>query len=353
MRDTGIGIADDKLLHIFDAFTQADSSTSRRYGGSGLGLAISKRLITAMGGEIGVESKLGEGSLFWFEVPFEPGDAINLPVASANEALPIDPRRILLAEDVRVNRDIIHTVLERDGHRVTIAENGREALDLVQRETFDLILMDVHMPVMDGLNATSAIRTLGGPAGATPIVALTANVMASEQEKCRRAGMDAVLMKPIDWEQVRDAIRRYARGGSNGEEQLPPQSHGERPITGGDRSYTPASPILQKLAELDAIAPGLGHRVGTQFLCDGPTRLAELASALKRGDADTVTSLAHAIRGSAANVGADAIAQASGAVEDFGRADNLEDAQSSFAALLEAFERARAELSAAGMKDAA
>lgn len=323
VRDTGIGIAEDELLHIFDAFTQADSSTSRRYGGSGLGLAISKRLVTAMGGEIGVESKLGEGSLFWFEVPFEPGDAINLSIASDNAALPIEPRRILLAEDVKVNRDIIHTVLEREGHQVTIAENGLEALDFAQRDTFDLILMDVHMPIMDGLDATCAIRALGGLAGATPIVALTANVMASEQEKCRRAGMNAVLMKPVDWEQVRDAIRRYARGGREGKEQLPGASQDLRPKMVGAQSDNPASPILQRLAELDAMEPGLGHRVGILFLDDSRARLGDLAVAFECGDADAIFSLAHAIRGAAANVGAEAIAQASETLEVLARTGDL------------------------------
>ena len=162
VRDTGIGISEEALPHIFTAFTQADRSTSRHYGGSGLGLAISKRLVDAMGGRIGVESRIGEGSLFWFEIPFAPGDAINLPVAASRHAVPVVPRRILLAEDVELNRDLIRTVLERDGHDVVITANGRQAVEMASRERFDLILMDVHMPLMDGLDATRAIRASGG-----------------------------------------------------------------------------------------------------------------------------------------------------------------------------------------------
>ncbi len=203
VQDTGIGIPVDKQKDLFLAFRQADHSTKRRFGGSGLGLAISKRLIEAMGGEIGFESCEGRGSLFWFEVPLAQGDPVRLPTeAQASRRLPLR-RRILLAEDVELNRDIIRATLERDGHEVVIAENGREAVDLACGSSFDIILMDVHMPEMDGLEATRAIRRLPAPVGDLPIVALTANVMAAEQAKCMEAGMMGVVMKPIDWDRLR------------------------------------------------------------------------------------------------------------------------------------------------------
>jgi signal transduction histidine kinase/CheY-like chemotaxis protein len=294
VRDTGIGIAAEQQLHIFSAFTQADNSTSRRYGGSGLGLAISKRLVDAMGGEIGVESRLGEGSLLWFEVPLAIGEVANLHQEGLSDAPALAPRRVLLAEDVELNRDIIRTILERDGHRVAIAENGREAVRRVRQERFDLVLMDVHMPVMDGLDAARAIRGLPGPAGATPIIALTANVMAAEQEKCRVAGMDGVLMKPIDWTEVRGVIARYGpyEGQSAGDGQddapgfdadvlaeiagiMPPERLGEH---GKSLSLDVASLADSEAGADLALLAEFAHRIVSQAGMLGLSRLSSRAS---------------------------------------------------------------------------
>ncbi len=206
VEDTGIGIAPDKQKDIFDAFTQGDNSTNRRFGGSGLGLAISKRLVTAMGGSIGVHSKPGEGSCFWFEVTLGAGEAVRVAPDDGSAASAPKPRRILLVEDVELNREIIRSMLERDGHEVAVAENGREAVRLVRGSTFDIVFMDIHMPVMDGIEATRLIRKFSPPKCDIPIVALTANVMAPEQQKCREAGMNDVLMKPVDWDRVRSCL---------------------------------------------------------------------------------------------------------------------------------------------------
>ena len=209
IRDTGIGISPEAQTHLFTAFMQADHSTRRQYGGTGLGLAISKRLVEAMGGSIGVDSKEGAGSVFWFEVPFAEGDAIQSEVSGDELTATPAPRRILVAEDVELNRDLIRTVLERDGHDVVFAWNGRQAVELVRQFSFDLILMDVQMPLMDGIEATRQIRELDGPGADVPIVALTANVMAAEQDKCLKAGMNDVLLKPIEWARVREVICQY------------------------------------------------------------------------------------------------------------------------------------------------
>lgn len=211
IRDTGIGIPAENQARLFNAFTQADRSTTRKYGGSGLGLAISKRLVDAMDGTIGARANPGGGSVFWFEILLEEGGAEqpsdNGPVITA----PVVPRRILVAEDIALNRDVIEAMLTRDGHQLTFVENGQEALDLVQQSPFDIVLMDVQMPLLDGVEATRLIRQLAPPAGDVPIIALTANVMASEQLKCLQAGMNSVLMKPIDWEAMNRVIAQVGQ----------------------------------------------------------------------------------------------------------------------------------------------
>jgi signal transduction histidine kinase/ActR/RegA family two-component response regulator/HPt (histidine-containing phosphotransfer) domain-containing protein len=209
VRDTGVGIAGASLDHLFEAFTQEDRSISRRYGGSGLGLAICKRLVEAMGGRIGVDSTLGVGSCFWFELPLEPGDRATLvqPRQSASRA--VEPRRILIAEDVDINRQILAARLGGQGHTLVFAEDGAQALARVQQQPFDLVFMDVQMPVMDGVEATRRIRRLPGPEKDIPIVALTANVMARERDRYLGAGMNDCLMKPIEWDQLDAAIARY------------------------------------------------------------------------------------------------------------------------------------------------
>jgi CheY-like chemotaxis protein len=199
VRDTGIGIPEEMQAALFDAFVQAEGSTTRRYGGTGLGLAISKRLVEAMGGAIGVESAPGKGSLFWFEVPLEVGDAAVAAARVDLDPASVPPLRLLVAEDAEANRELLREMLGRHGHAVAFAANGAEAVGLAARERFDAVLMDVRMPVMDGVEATRRIRALPPPAGRVPIVRLTANVVASERERYLAAGMDACLAKPVDW----------------------------------------------------------------------------------------------------------------------------------------------------------
>jgi CheY-like chemotaxis protein len=207
VHDTGIGISKEKQAELFRPFVQGDSSTTRQYGGSGLGLAISKRLVEAMGGTLGVDSLPGVGSRFWFEVVLEAGDAV---VDERTELDPatVPPRRILLVEDVELNRRLLQMMLSAHGHEVVFATNGAEAVELVAREWFDVVLMDVQMPVMDGVEATRRIRRMEGPVREVPILGLTANVMASEQERYLAAGMNACLTKPVDWDQLFAALAR-------------------------------------------------------------------------------------------------------------------------------------------------
>jgi signal transduction histidine kinase/DNA-binding NarL/FixJ family response regulator/HPt (histidine-containing phosphotransfer) domain-containing protein len=210
VRDSGIGIPEEQRSRLFDAFTQADRSTTRRYGGSGLGLAISKRLVTAMHGEIGMESIPGVGSHFWFEIPVEIGQISAVTRPLSLEHAPVRPLRILLAEDVELNRDIVRDMLSRHGHEIVFAKDGREAVDRAMQEQFDVVLMDVQMPVMDGVEATRRIRALEGPARHLPILGLSANVLASEQSRYLAAGMNECLSKPINWTQLFAALARHS-----------------------------------------------------------------------------------------------------------------------------------------------
>ncbi|WP_298162231.1 PAS domain S-box protein [Brevundimonas sp.] len=208
--DSGIGIAPEKIDGLFDRFTQADASTTRVYGGTGLGLAISRRLIELMGGEIGAESRPGEGSTFWFEIPLieAEGDV----GTEADYALALAPgTRILLADDAPANRELVRIILSGWGVELDTVCNGAEAVDAASRSDYDVILMDVHMPVMDGMDATRAIRALGGARAALPILALTANVQPDQVEACARAGMDGHVGKPIQISELIAAIAGASR----------------------------------------------------------------------------------------------------------------------------------------------
>jgi signal transduction histidine kinase/DNA-binding response OmpR family regulator len=204
--DTGVGIPPEALPKLFQEFSQVDGSISRRFGGSGLGLAISRRLVECMGGSMTVESTPGIGSTFSFEVVLQ-----DAPAATASDRpmrkSPTSRRlRILFAEDNATNRLVVSRMLERMGHRVDLVEDGRQAVEAVHATPYDVVLMDVMMPEMDGLTATRIIRSEPPPVGSTPIIGLTANAERSKQEECREAGMNGFASKPITAERLAAAI---------------------------------------------------------------------------------------------------------------------------------------------------
>ena len=206
--DTGIGIAPSAIGGLFQRFQQADGSISRAFGGTGLGLAISKRLVELMGGRIGVESELGKGSTFWFEAPLPPSAPVRAEasVPAANAAA----LRVLLVDDLPANREIGRLVLEACGCAVALAGSAEEAIEQLAAAAFDVVLMDVHMPGTDGLEATRRIRTSGRPWSRVPIVAMTANVLPEQVRMCLDAGMDGHVGKPFRPDELIDAITQAA-----------------------------------------------------------------------------------------------------------------------------------------------
>jgi len=219
VRDTGIGIAEEKQKDLFQTFTQADGSTTRQYGGTGLGLAIVRQLVLMMGGKIGVESVPGQGSAFWCELEF--------PVAAAGtqtQEQQENPSQaeegalqgcILLVEDNKVNQMVADKMLSGMGLAVDFAENGEKALAALAGKRYDLVLMDCQMPVLDGYEATRAFRSRE-PQGEKrlPIIAMTANAMAGDRQKCLEAGMDDYLAKPVKKELLRKMLGQWLPGAS-------------------------------------------------------------------------------------------------------------------------------------------
>jgi signal transduction histidine kinase/ActR/RegA family two-component response regulator len=218
--DTGIGIDPLTLATLFQPFTQAERSTAGAYGGTGLGLSISARLVAMMGGTIGAWSEPGDGSRFWFELPLRRADGSQNPATAGRDLFlvgaPVRPRSlpvagplVLVAEDNPVNQVLAVRLLEKCGYRAEIVGNGRDAVTAVERESYAAVLMDCQMPELDGYAATREIRRREADASRLPIIAMTANSMAGDREKCLEAGMDDYVSKPIDSTELREALARH------------------------------------------------------------------------------------------------------------------------------------------------
>jgi len=339
--DTGIGIPPENHAAIFEAFSQADGSTTRRFGGTGLGLSISASLVRLMGGRIWVESHPGLGSAFHFTAGFDTPASVVAPVEPlahdapvptgakpANRAgqsfgatssqpavseterpLIIQKKKILLVEDDLVNQRVAVGLLTRRGHEVIVANNGREALQALERDTFNIVLMDVQMPEMSGLDATAAIRTRERQTGGhIRIVAMTAYAMNGDRERCLRAGMDGYMSKPIDKKILFASVEQE----ESGEKAAP------APIEAIDQND-----VLERLGGDEH----LFAEVIRLFLEECPHHLAHIKSAVDHRDAERIRTAAHALKGAAGNLSANGLFEAAHVLERIGAEARIEAAE--------------------------
>jgi signal transduction histidine kinase/DNA-binding NarL/FixJ family response regulator/HPt (histidine-containing phosphotransfer) domain-containing protein len=298
VRDTGIGISKEAQAKLFGSFVQADSSISRRFGGTGLGLAISRRLVNAMGGDVGVESEIGKGSEFHFilDLPIgaEPADR----AATLDDGAGLRPLRILLAEDNLVNQKVALGLLKPGGHAVDIANDGREALARASEADYDVVLMDMHMPNMDGIEAAKAIRALPGPRGRVRIVAATAGALQSDIDRCLAAGMNAYIGKPIVPEKLFAALRDAAGAARVEADAAEPPTAQERLAASDDVVHEGVLGELESQLGRETVALLVDDYVATSDQV-----LADIAACRAADDLAGWTRAAHSFKSAAANMG--------------------------------------------------
>ncbi|HUM90753.1 MAG TPA: ATP-binding protein [Candidatus Competibacter sp.] len=315
VRDTGIGLTPEQQKQLFRAFSQADSSTTRKFGGTGLGLAISRRLAALMDGEISAESEYGKGSTFYFSAPFDRGKECTTPIQAETDSRRSMPRlefarlhgaRILVAEDNPLNQQVVRGFLAKVGVDVVIAENGLEAIQIAQRQSFDVVLMDLQMPIMDGLQATRELRQIPRLTN-TPIIALTANVFQTDIDRCIAAGMNDHVGKPIKTDELFSKLGKWltnpiAQSADNAlllsastVSAIDPQPKPESLPPGLD-----ISAALGRLGDDEA----LFKRVVDLFRRTEVETPHQIRAALATGDVELGRRLAHTLKSTASTVGA-------------------------------------------------
>jgi two-component system, sensor histidine kinase len=305
VRDTGVGISKQGQASLFQMFNQVDGQSRGKFGGTGLGLAISKRLVDLMGGRIGVESAMSKGSIFWFTLPLRPGTASRVTIIpagagavpggalAASQGALVAKLRILVADDNPVNQQVAAGMLRRGGHLVDIVGDGASALEAVAKGAYDLVLMDVEMPELDGFEATRRIRLLDGTKAAVPIIALTAHAMRGDEARCIEAGMSDYMPKPISRQRLDDAVRTWGRHPASGLRvescQIIDQS------------------MLDEL--LETTGPDVGLLFDT-FLADSTSRIAAIRLAVAKSDITLLELELHSLSGAAGTMGLPALVAA-------------------------------------------
>ena len=362
VRDTGVGIPADRIDRIFESFSQADASTTRKFGGTGLGLTICKHLAKLMGGKIWVESELGKGSTFHFTVQTRlPVDDKQLVLEQSGRTGRVDhdlgrrlPLRILVADDNVINQKVAQLLLENMGYRADLAANGLEVLAALDRQRYDVVLMDVQMPELDGLEATRRIREELAPERWPKIIAVTAGAMREDQEKCLAAGMDDYISKPVQADELQAALMRSMGLETDEEEPAvadtaaatanregePDKGFAEQ--TGEPRSVSepsearreePPSVNLQVITNLYRVRPGVVTELIDNFLSSAGERTARIREAVEQADSSILQQAAHSLKGSSGTLGAMKMAQICGDLETIGRNGGLTEPTTATGAL--------------------
>ena len=322
--DSGVGISPDRLDQIFESFSQEDASTTRKFGGTGLGLTISKRLAELMGGSMGVKSTIGQGSTFFFTVPVRATEdtaelrrpkrpVIRRGVTRGSLASQL-PLKILVADDNVINQKVARLLLENLGYRSDLVANGLEVLEAVRRQSYDVILMDVQMPELDGLEATRRICR-EWPDTRPKIIAVTAGAMRGDREKCLAAGMDDYISKPVQAEELRSALERIG-GLEDPSRNTPP--------TGEPRgSRRPEGIDLDVIRNLHRLRPRMLKELIDNFLSTAGHRVSAILTAVERADDQALQTVAHSLKGSSGTLGAVRMSEICAELEMRGRMQAL------------------------------